>query len=642
MHQVMSSSFYLAFVGVDRVRKSRLFAALAVMLITGLLCLPTQASEAGSLPNILWITSEDNAAQWLGCYGNKEAKTPRLDALAAHSLLFAHAYSNAAVCAVARSTILNGAYAVTQGTQHMRSRYKIPAIFKPYVTYLREQGYFCTNNSKTDYNFAGDDRKIWDECSKRADYKHRAPGQPFFAVFNLLVSHESSLFPQVVQANRRKGIIPNTPRLDPHSLLLPPYVPDLPEMRNDFAIYYDNISAMDRQVGKLLDQLKRRGEADNTIVFYYSDHGGPTPRGKRYLTDTGVRVPLVIHIPEKWRHLSPFRMGSQVDEVVSFVDLAPTVLSLCGLEKPPQMQGRAFLGAHRVAPPKNADAFLFADRFDEINGMRRGITDGRFKYIRRFSSHLPAAPYSYYTLSMPSWRAWQKAWQDGRLSGSYRDLWEPRQPVEDLFDTKVDPWEIHNLASDPRFADRLVAMRNNLRSIMANVHDTGLVPEAMFGTAANGPTTYDYVHSSRFDQEKILKLAFQASARDVAHLSALIKAMDARDPIARYWGATGCAILGTQAASAANKLSELLSDSQPTVRMAAACALYEVGRPNEAKQSLLAEFNSQLDGPESIQLINAITEVKALDQVPKSWMNKIRADANANEYAKRFAKRLAK
>lgn len=618
------------------------FIAMAVVLTTGLHNRLARADEATARPNILWITSEDNASQWLGCYGNEQSETPRLDALAGESLLFTHAYSNAAVCAVARSTLLNGAYAVTQGTQHMRSRYSIPTIFKPYVTYLREQGYFCTNNSKTDFNFAGDDRKIWDECSKNADYKHRTAGQPFFAVYNLMVSHESSLFPKVVKENREKSLIPPKTRLDPQSLSLPPYVPDLPEMRSDFAIYYDNITAMDRQFGELLDELKRRGEAENTIVFYFADHGGPTPRGKRYLEDTGVRVPLIIHIPKKWQQLSPFKAGSKVDELVAYVDVAPTVLSLCGIEKPAQMQGRAFLGSHREDPAKNADVFLFADRFDDINGMRRGITDGRFKYIRRFSSQLPAAPYSHYPLTMPSWRAWQNAWKAGQLSGYYKNIWEARQPVEDLFDTDADPWEIHNLASDPKFADRLLAMQSRLHGIMADTHDTGLVPEAMFGTVARDRTLYDFVRSSGFDQDKILNLAFEATARDVANLPRLMIAMKDSDPIARYWGATGCAILGKQANSAADQLKELSSDAEPAVRIAAACALYEIGRVDEAKQALLADLNAPLDEPESIQLFNALTEVDATGQVPKSWIDKTRADTDANEYAKRFAERVAK
>ncbi len=339
-------------------------------------------ARASDRPNILWIVSEDNAWNTLGCYGNMDALTPRLDALAEESVRFTHAYSNAPVCAVARSTILNGAYAVTQGTQHMRSRHPIPDIYKPYVSYFRELGYYCTNNSKTDYNFKGDDKKLWDASSGKATYKNRPDGKPFLAVFNIEESHESSLFPNVIAKNRKNGIIPETPRMARSEIVLPSYLPDLPEIRNDIAVYQDVITAMDRQVGKVLDELEKAGLADDTIVFYYGDHGGSIPRGKRYLEDTGVRVPLLIRIPEKWRNLSPFPPGSTADEVVSFVDFAPTLLSLAGLETPPQMQGRAFLGTKRVVPSKDHIACLYADRFDEIYGMRRGITDGRWKYIR--------------------------------------------------------------------------------------------------------------------------------------------------------------------------------------------------------------------------------------------------------------------
>lgn len=363
--------------------------------------LPTEAPKPVR-PNILWITSEDNAAFWLGCYGNADAHTPRLDALAAQGLRFDRAYANGPVCAVARSAILNGAHAVTQGTQHMRRRHPIPALFQPYVTFLRERGYYGINNSKTDYNFRGDDRAIWDECSNRAHYRNRAAGQPFFAIFNLTISHESQLFPENVRQNRAKGLIPETPRVNPQHLTPPPYVPDLPEMRADFAVYHDLMTALDTQVGQLLDELQAEGLAEDTIVFYYADNGGPTPRGKRYLEDTGTRVPLLVRIPPRWQSLAPFRPGTVVTEPVSFVDLATTLLSLVGLEKPASMQGRAFLGPHRQPPADDAVVFLYADRVDEIYGMSRGLTDGRFKYIRRFTPHLPAAPYSQYALGMAS------------------------------------------------------------------------------------------------------------------------------------------------------------------------------------------------------------------------------------------------
>jgi len=352
----------------------------------------TIASElfAADRPNILWITSEDNATR--------------------SGVAFDRAYSNAPVCAVARCTLLHGTHSVSLGTQHMRSRHPIPESFKPYVSYLRELGYYCTNNSKTDFNRKGDDKNIWDQCGRKAHYRNRDTDQPFFSIFNFTVCHESSLFPHKVSNNRERTVIPHQTRLRPDEINLPPYLPDLPAMRSDFAIYHDNLTAMDKLVGETLAELKEQGLDENTIVFYYSDHGGPTPRGKRYLQDTGVRIPMIVHFPEKWKHLCPFDTGTRTNEPVAFVDLAPTLLSLVDLSKPSQMQGRAFLGKHRQ-PPTDEYVFLFGDRFDELIGMRRGISDGRFKYIRRFMPHLPAAPYSYYQFSMPSWNAWQAAWK---------------------------------------------------------------------------------------------------------------------------------------------------------------------------------------------------------------------------------------
>jgi len=571
-------------------------------------------------PNILWITSEDNAAQWLGCYGNREAQTPRLDALAREGLLYTHAYSNAPVCAVARCTLLHGVYSVTLGTQHMRSRYPIPPQFKAYVDYLRALGYYCTNNVKTDFNFKGNDRAIWDQCSRKAHYKHRPPGSPFFAIFNLTVSHESSLFPKKVASNRRRGEIPQQTRLDAATLTVPPYLPDLPAVRSDLATYHDTMTALDRQVGNLLDELAAAGLADDTIVFYYADHGGPTPRGKRYLTDTGVRVPLLIRVPEKWRALSPFQPGQRVDELVSFVDFAPTLLSLGGEKKPKQMQGRPFLGSHRVAPAKDAMVFLYADRFDEIVGMRRGITDGRYKYIRCFSPHLPAAPYSYYSLSMPSWVAWREAWRAGKLSGRFNQIWQAPQPVERLFDTSADPWEINNLADAPEHAELLARLRARLRETMAETRDTGLVPESMFATLAGRKTIYDFVRSPPFNLEKTLELAFLASQRKAKNLPALTAALTDPDPLSRYWGARGCLFLGASAHSAILQLTGLLTDRQPTIRITAARALFAVGKPGEGKQALLAELAHSLNSAETLLLINAITQIDATSEVPRAWL----------------------
>jgi len=523
----------------------------------------------------------------------------------------------------------------------MRSRYRIPSRYRPYVEYLRKAGYYCTNRSKTDFNFQGNDRQIWDACSRNAHYKNRAAGQPFFAVVNLTVCHESSLFPQRVAGSRKRGLIPKTPRVAPATLDLPAHLPDLPEVRTDVAIYHDNVTAMDTQVGRLLDELGERGLADDTIVFYYSDHGGPTPRGKRYLQDTGVRVPMIVHVPEKWRQLSPFEPSQAVDELIAFVDLAPTVLSLAGIEKPEQMQGRAVFGAHREPPKPGSTVFLFADRFDEISGMRRGLTDGRFKYIRCFTPHLPAAPYSYYSLSMPSWQAWQQAWREGKLPDRQAKLWETPQPVEQLYDTQNDPWEINNLAQSSAHQEQLKAMRQQLQHQMQQIRDTGILPEGLFPSLAGEGTICDYVRSQQFPWDEMLGHATLAGEGKPENLDQLVAALDHQHPCARYWAAVGCQILGPAARPARGKLQALLADPQPTVRMTAACALAAVGERDQAVDKLLKELDAPLTGPESIHLINALNQVKAVDQIPQSWVDRTLEDPKAHEYAKRFAKRIA-
>ncbi|MEX1048461.1 MAG: sulfatase, partial [Akkermansiaceae bacterium] len=536
-----------------------------LLLLLTLAC-PLFAQEK---PNILWILSEDNSSHWIGCYGNPQAQTPRIDALAKQGILFEHAYSNAPVCAVARATILMGAYSPTMGTQHMRSRHAIPEKYRPNVEYLRAGGYYCTNNAKTDYNFKGNDNSYWDESSRKAHYRNRKENQPFFAIFHIADSHESSLF-----ANK-----PAEPkRLKPEAIALPPYLPDLPEIRKDMARYHDRISDMDTEVGRILDELEKAGLADSTIVIYCSDHGGILPRGKRYLEETGVKVPLLVRVPEKFTTLSPFQVGQRVTEPVSFVDLSPTFLSLAGLEIPAQMRGRPLFGAKRAEPAADEMEFLYADRFDELYGMRRGLTDGKWKYMRNFNPHLPLAPYSFYQFGQPGWTAYQAAWQAGELSGIHAALWHPSAIPEQLYDLAADPWEINNLAADPAHAGKLAALRDRLKKTMIEVHDTSLIPEPMFESLAGKSTIAGYVQSTDFDIQKIAALAFTASAGDLTKISRLKEAIISNDPVERYWGALGFRVLGAQAAAEADSLVPLLKDSHPVVRTTAATALFTFGK----------------------------------------------------------------
>ena len=590
------------------------------------------ASLAADRPNIVWITSEDNDYGWLGCYGNKEAQTPCLDRLAKNGLLFKHAYSNAPVCAVARSTIINGVYAPTQGTQHMRSRHPIPSAIKPYVFYLKAQGYYCTNRSKTDYNFKGDDTKMWDECSKKAHYKNRPKGSPFFAIFNITTSHESSLF-----GKKKKK---QTTRLKPSEVNVRPYLPDLPEIRSDIAHYHDIMSHLDGQVRQLIDDLEAAGVADNTIIFYYSDHGGITPRGKRYLKDTGVRIPMIVHLPKKWQHFSPFKPGEHIDETVTFVDLAPTLLSLIGMEKPEYMQGRAFLGSKRTEPGKDDVEFLFADRFDELYGMRRGITNGRWKYIRRFTPHLPAAPYSYYQFGQLGWHAWREAWEKGELSGRHKTTWEANQAVEELFDTHADPWEVNNLAADPAYAKQLQKMRQQLADTMIAARDTAIVPEPMFKDLAPHIPLAEYITSRHKDLSELIQLAFKASSRDSENLSLFISLLDSSDPVRRYWAAQGCLVLGKAAAPAREAITKTLQDKYSAIRVAAAHSLINIGEAEIGKTTLLAELMGKNSEFSKLNAANTLTQLSLLDIIPDTWLRKAQKDKSVGWSVQRIARKI--
>ncbi len=585
---------------------------------------------AQAKPNILWITSEDNSSHWIGCYGNKQSKTPRIDALAKQGFLFENAYSNAPVCAVARATILMGAYSPTMGTQHMRSRHPIPKTFRPNVGYLREAGYYCTNNNKTDYNFKGNDNSHWDDSSGKAHYKNRPDGKPFFAIFNFTTSHESSLF----------GDKPAEPkRLKPEEIDLPPYLPDLPEIRKDLARYNDRISEMDAQVGKILDDLEKAGLADSTIVIYCSDHGGILPRGKRYLENTGVKVPFIVRVPEKFQNLSPFKPGDRVAEPVSFVDLSPTLLSLAGLDKPAQMQGRPFLGVKRVEPAADEMEFLYADRFDELYGMRRGLTDGKWKYIRNFNPDLPTAPYSFYQFGQPGWVAYQKAWKEGKLSGIHKALWEEPGTSEQLYDLTADPWEINNLAADPAHAEKLAALRERLKATMKEVKDTGIVPEPLFQELSGKSTIADYVQSDKFDQGKITELAFTATELDVKNLPRLKIAIASSDPTERYWGLIGMRLLGEKAAAEADSLVPLLKDKHAGIRTTAGQALYAFGKKDIAAEALIADVASEMDSPSLLNLLNTLRRLDLLDQLPENWAKGKNMKADGQDYIQRFSKR---
>lgn len=607
--------------------------ALAVFCWCGIRDFAFAASNDEDRPNILWVTSEDNSYHWIGCYGNEEASTPNIDQLAAKGIRYQYAYSNAAVCAVARNTLILGRYACGTGNQNMRSRYPVPDSFRTYPSFLREAGYYCVNRSKTDYNFKTDDKSHWDECSPQAHWKNRAQGQPFFAVFNTTISHESSLFPAKTESYRKQGMIPQTPSRDPASVELPPHYPDTPEIRQDWVTYMDIVTAMDKQIGDWLQELEDAGLKDNTIIFYYSDHGGILPRAKRYINDTGNHVPLIVSFPKKWQHLAPAAAGTVHERPVAFIDLPPTVFSLAGVEIPKQFQGRAFAG--EAATENEPFVFLFGQRFDaRMLRFVRGVTDGEYRYIRNFHPHRHRGIYTGYPHGQQGWQSLLRLKKAGKLNDVQLAYWEKPQPVEELYHTAADPWELNNLVDDPQQQQRLARMREATLNKMREIGDTGLVPESMYEGISKNGTVYDYVHAADFPYEAVLQTALAAGDGGNAAAQALQSAMEHEHPVMRYWGATGCTIQGKVAPEFKKLLGSLLEDSSPAVRVAAAEALFVTGDQQTGFEGLLQILKETNDPVVALEALNVTQALGVMNDVPRDVWSKA---CKVGDYSERMA-----
>lgn len=594
-----------------------------ISLFAILFGLPARAADR---PNVLWITSEDNSP-YLGCYGDRQAHTPNLDQLAAEGIRYRNAFANAPVCSTARTTLITGMYATSLGADHHRSRVRIPDEFQLYPAHLRSAGYYCTNNVKTDYNLANPG-KPWDESSNKAHYRNRHPDQPFFAVFNFTTSHESRVAPR-----RDKGRF----RVAPEDVALPPYHPDTPEIRRDWANYYDQMTEMDAQVGEMLAELEREGLADDTIVFYYSDHGGALPRGKRNIHDSGTLVPLIIRFPERWAHLAPADPGEWVDQPVGFVDLPATLFSLCGVEIPEHYEGRAFLGEQQ-APPRE-HVFLYRGRMDERYDTVRAIRDPGFRYMRNYSPHRPwGQHYSYPFQVLPSMRAWYAAYEAGECDAVQARYWQTK-PAEELYEIADDPFEIRNLAGDPRHAERLDDMRARLRSEIVQTRDTGFIPEGMLSRLAGDGTVYAYAQSEAYPIERVVELADKATSREEGFLPDLVAALDDPHPVVRYWGAVGCLVLQDRAASAKTQLKSCLHDDWADVRIAAAEALGYLGESEAALATLVNIVRSD-KLCEALAALNAIDFMRQAGHVPLDRAQAVVRDLDIGEPAGRIPEYL--
>jgi len=560
------------------------------------------SASAADRPNILWLTSEDHGPH-MGCYGDTYADTPNVDALAAKGMLFKHAWSCGPVCAAARTTIIAGMYSPSTGGEHMRSMAAMPKGTKMYPQFLREAGYYCTNNNKEDYNLQKPEG-VWDESNGKAHWKNRKDGQPFFAIFNEQCSHESQI---------RKR--PHVAIHDPAKARVPAYHPDTPEVRQDWAQYYDQVTLADSSAGNRLKELEAAGLAEDTIVFYYADHGSGMPRNKRWPSNSGLQVPMVVYFPPKWKHLAPKEYGAGVksDRLVSFVDLAPTLLSLIGVQPPEWMQGHAFAGKFQSEPQPYV--YGFRGRMDERYDCVRSVTDGRFVYLRNYMPHLSQGQHVTYQFETPTTAVWRRLYDEGKTTPEQSIFWKTPKDAEELYDLQSDPDEVHNLAAKPEHAETLARMRAAQEGLALKIRDAGMICEGEMHHRSEGTTPYDMAHDDKmYPLARILKAAGQASSMKADAMPDLKAGFADKDSALRYWSAMGILMRGSAGLSAAHdEIAQAAKDSSTYVQVVAHWTLAKYGSDSERAAALTALANlanwSQHDVFTSISALNAIGDL---------------------------------
>ena len=592
---------------------------------------------ADERPNIVWIVSEDHGPQ-MGCYGDSYATTPHVDGLAAKGLRYTHCWSNAPVCAPARTTLITGLYATSTGGEHMRSMVPMPRGQQMFPELLRQAGYYCTNNAKEDYNVQKRG-KVWDESSKKAHWNQRPAGAPFFAVFNSEKSHESKI-----------RVRPHKQLHDPANVRIPAYHPDTPEVRQDWAQYYDAVTEADADAGIRLQELADAGLMDDTIIFYFGDHGSGMPRSKRWPYNSGLHVPLVVYIPEKFRGLRPadYLPGSSSDRLVSFVDFAPTVLSLAGLRPPEWMQGYPFLGKFMAPPQPHLHGFR--GRMDERYDLVRSVTDGRYVYIRQYLPHVIYGQHIDYMFQTPTTRVWKQLHDSGKLT-SEQDVFWNRKPAEELYDLHSDPDEVRNLANSRDHQQILERFRSAQSELALKIRDVGFLPEGERFRRAHGDSLYDLGHDpNRYPLERILAAADLASRMSPDAVPQLKRHLKDNDNAVRYWGVLGLQMQGSAAVmSAHDELRQALADESPFVEIAAAQALATGGGPDDLQLALphlvrLANWpkNDVFASLAALNALDAIGERAASvsDAIQRLPPKGTTPDSRYNEYVPRLLQDL--
>lgn len=542
-------------------------------------------------PNILWITIEDTSPHFIGCYGNEDASTPVIDKLAEEGVRFTNAFSTGTVCSPSRSTIITGVRTYEMGTGNHRSYYPVPDFIHGFPYYMQQQGYYVTNNSKTDYNVGGMKAftdEAWNESSNKAGWWNRKPGQPFFAVFNFAEPHQSRTMTNPYEWYLKYVLeqLPREDRIAEDAFEMPPFYNDTPEMRKQFARVYNSIKLTDNRIGDLLTRLEEDNLRDSTIIFFYADHGEGIPRGKTNGINLGYRVPFVIWFPEMYKNLSPWgAAGVVTDELIDFEDLAPTLISLAGGEVPAHMKGRALMGDNRSKPVDHL--VLSSDRADNGPDIVRTITDGQYIYSRNYMPFMPQVRYIRYVDIADITNHMRNDFANNKLNPLQESLFKER-PAEFLFDIENDEWETKNLVDNPEYKEVLANMRKQLDEALTEARDVHFLPEYEIAMISKTGTAYEYrLDDHNYPFEDIFAAASLSGKRSVNTAGKQIGLLDNNNKIVRYWGVTGLRCQTPETLKPFRKeISNAIHDPYPPVAVTAAAIAYQNFNSTEAEERL--------------------------------------------------------
>lgn len=583
-------------------------------------------SDKQSHPNIVWLTTEDNSPHFMELYSDQGAAMPNIEKLAKEGIVFDNAFSNAPVCSVARSTLITGCYAPRVFTQfHRRSKLvPLPEGVMPFPFYLKEAGYYTTNNHKQDYNFVLPDG-VWDESSKKATYKNRKPGQPFFHVQNHTVTHEGNLHFDQKDIDR-------TADEDLDHIKVFPYHPDTKTFRYSYQHFQNRHVLADQQMGEFIEDLKQEGLMEDTIIFYFGDHGGVLPRSKGYAYESGLQIPLVVYVPEKWKHLFSHSKGTRAKTFVEFVDFAPTVLSLAGIKPPPMIDGKAVAGKFydsSVIEKKNT-SFGHADRFDEKYDLVRTFREGKYKYIRNYQPFNFDGLFNFYRYKMLAFKEWKALYDINKLNAKQRQFFESRSP-EALYDIEQDPHEVNDLSNDPEYQSTLLQMRGRLNEKLEAMPDLSFYPEPyLLETALQNPVAFGQEHRQQI-QELIAIADLNLTTFEQAEKK-LKNILTDENPWKRYWGLIVCTSYGEEAKTLVPEIKNILKkDTENLVRIRALeyLALNIESIDLKITNELLNSANSET---EANLMLNSIALIKSLkpnlkfdlsmDSFPPEWFDR--------------------